>query len=578
MTITKTALSKAVTGALMGAALTTAVPANAIKIGDTEWTGYVRQHIGWALDADFKDNNGFQDLASKDFDGKINMMRTTFLLQGTGSIGDVARWTIIGRTSYEDRTDYLQDLTHATADPAVFFGAIGGSIDYRDQYEEDSQLRELYVDFSTGRVDWRIGKQQVVWGETDVFHPSDVIHGYDNSWHFLEPENEELRKPLWLLNATIDFTEEADGTLQLIFRPGWDSEDAVGTTWDYQGGRWGQNGARGADFLGYAPIDYDYKGHEYDDENYGFRWEGSFGEDGDLSYSFSYYRGVALDNVLVGVTNSSSLVFDPMGGAPLDANDTPMDQGRYDNNVSNSVKFGASNYGDVFLHDVFVYQMIETYAATLSGYIAAVDGVYRLEVSHVPNRWYGDLNADVSRDHFGTLNGEVSKHDTTTLTVGFDTNARLMNTFMQTNSPSLVSLQLFNTHIHNYDQDNFVGEGARDGSEGQALKSGSGGILGEDTLIGTIKVTFPYQNDTLVWDFTALADFSDGGYIYLPSVEKAIGKHWRLRAQLNMFSGGNKGDAFRNASWGSITGDNGMSLVGQMENNDTLIARITYQF
>ena len=65
------------------------------------------------------------------------------------------------------------------------------------------------------------------------------------------------------------------------------------------------------------------------------------------------------------------------------------------------------------------------------------------------------------------------------------------------------------------------------------------------------------------------------GMIYLPSVEKSFGAHWRIRGQLNMFHGGNKGDAFSNAS---IPGSSGMSLVGQLENSDTFITRITYQF
>ncbi len=561
MTITRKALSKAVATALLPAAMVAAIPAQAvIEIGDTEWTGYVRQHIGINLD-DPNDNvsatlgGANSKLANNDDRGEISMMRTTVLLQGRGKIGDVARWTLIGRTSYEDRTDYLQDVENnyvgtTTGGPGNWnaFGLefpFTNGIDTRDVYEEDSQLREAYVDFSTGRVDWRIGKQQVVWGETDVFHPNDVIHGYDFTWHSLfEPENEEVREPLWLIVPTIDFTDELGGSLQIVYRPGWDKEDAVGNTYDFTGGRWAQNGARGTNFLNFVPIDFENKEGSYDDENYGFRWDGTAGENEDITYSFNYYKGVSLDPVII--TNGTI----------------------------------ADAFGPNASHN-FVYQEVETFGASLSGYIAAVDAVYRLEISHTPDKLFGNLaDANDYDQGYGSY-GITNNYDVTTLTIGYDTNARLMN-LIGTSSPSLVSLQLFDTHIHNYDRCNAPVSSsggapnagaiaaAACGSK-EALINAFGGVHEEDTWIGTIKFTMPYMNDTLTVDLTGLWDFSDGGAMLLPSVEKQFGPHWRVRVEANVFHGGNKGQA--------VTRDNnGMSVVGSFENADTLITRITYQF
>lgn len=549
-------ITKAVSTALLSFMAAGAMQAQAFEIGDSQWSGYIRQHIGWNMD-NTKDSIGTQDLASKSNGGELNMLRTTLLLQGKGYIGDVA-WTLIGRTSQEKHTSFLRDLNNATDNG---FPLVGASIDLTDQYEEDNQLREAYIDFETGRISWRLGKQQVIWGETDVFHPNDVIHGFDFTWHSLfEPENEELRKPLWMINATIDMSEELGGALQLIYRPGWDKKNAIGNTYDFQGGRWGQNGARGADFTGLVPIDFDHPDGEYDDANYGFRWEGTIGENDDYSYSFSYYKGLALDPVIVGVMPGEG----------------------------QSTTVTSNNYTGIAapIADVFAYQMIETFGASLSGYIEALDAVFRAEISHTPNRWYGDLNTTgATSDLFATNYGIIEEHDVTTLTFGYDTNARLSN-ILGTSAPSLLSLQVFGTHIHGYDRktENIckitgvftpVTGGAGCGNGGDSLVNAFGGIHEKDTWYGTVKFLLPYMNDTLTFDLTALWDFSDGGTMFLPSVEKQIGAHWRLRLEGNFFYGGNKGDAFNNSSQGT---SNGMNVIGSFENADQLIARITYQF
>ena len=114
---------------------------------------------------------------------------------------------------------------------AVLAGCAFGLCGHRrlfDKYD-DQELRELFVQFDIGPyAHFRLGRQQVVWGETDFFRAMDIIHGYDLRWRlFLELENEELRKPLILANVSFDIPW-IDGGVQFIYRPGWDSgADAV---------------------------------------------------------------------------------------------------------------------------------------------------------------------------------------------------------------------------------------------------------------------------------------------------------------------------------------------------------------
>ncbi len=67
-------------------------------------------------------------------------------------------------------------------------------------------IRELYVEGSipTGDMsEWffRIGKQQVVWGRTDLFRVLDVINPVDFSRHNIYDELEDIRIPQWLATA-----------------------------------------------------------------------------------------------------------------------------------------------------------------------------------------------------------------------------------------------------------------------------------------------------------------------------------------------------------------------------------------
>ncbi len=75
-------------------------------------------------------------------------------------------------------------------------------------------IRELYVDGSvpTGETsEWffRIGKQQVVWGRTDLFRVLDVINPVDFSRHNIYDELEDIRIPQWI--ATAEYRAGAKG-------------------------------------------------------------------------------------------------------------------------------------------------------------------------------------------------------------------------------------------------------------------------------------------------------------------------------------------------------------------------------
>lgn len=93
-------------------------------------------------------------------------------------------------------------------------------------------IRELYVDFDFNLdnghiISTRLGKQQVIWGRTDLFRVLDVINPVDYSRNNIYDELEDIRIPMWILKT--DYRMGATDTfddlnLQLIwnfdrFRP-----------------------------------------------------------------------------------------------------------------------------------------------------------------------------------------------------------------------------------------------------------------------------------------------------------------------------------------------------------------------
>ncbi len=75
--------------------------------------------------------------------------------------------------------------------------------DFNDQLDF---IRELYLsadkELTNGDVlSFRLGKQQVVWGKTDLFRVLDVINPVDYSRHNIYDELEDIRIPQWMLTA-----------------------------------------------------------------------------------------------------------------------------------------------------------------------------------------------------------------------------------------------------------------------------------------------------------------------------------------------------------------------------------------
>lgn len=104
-------------------------------------------------------------------------------------------------------------------------------------YSQFDWLRELYVDTYTGDLQWRLGKQQVVWGKADGVKFLDIINPTDFR-HWGQDSMEDSRIPLWMITAEYPVGDE--GALQFVYVPQVNVTNQIPGLYDPETGDAGQ--------------------------------------------------------------------------------------------------------------------------------------------------------------------------------------------------------------------------------------------------------------------------------------------------------------------------------------------------
>jgi hypothetical protein len=110
------------------------------------------------------------------------------------------------------RIDTVDDLNQSST--ADTYSSVAKPISTKDW--GSIELRELYWETFGENSFWRIGKQQVVWGEADGLKLLDVINP-QNFREFVLDDFDDSRIPLWMFNAEFTLTE--NGVLQVLWVP-----------------------------------------------------------------------------------------------------------------------------------------------------------------------------------------------------------------------------------------------------------------------------------------------------------------------------------------------------------------------
>jgi hypothetical protein len=116
------------------------------------------------------------------------------------------------------RFDAVDDLNHSST--AKTYSSIGGPIANGDAGTID--LREIYWDGAGTSTFWRLGKQQVVWGEADGLKLLDVINP-QNFREFILDDFDDSRIPLWMVN--VEYSLGDNSLVQMLWIPDTTTHD-----------------------------------------------------------------------------------------------------------------------------------------------------------------------------------------------------------------------------------------------------------------------------------------------------------------------------------------------------------------
>lgn len=449
---------------------------------------------------------------------KLAMLRGAVSLVGDFKTGSIA-WHASARTDQELMTDYqrvLQNAARASSPGGPASNVLG---EYRK-----TDLREFYADFDIGeRVHMRLGKQQVVWGETDLFHPTDLIQGFDYRWRFfLEGEPDELRKSLIMINAQIK-VPEVNGSLQTVLRPGLDRREDIGNTYAFSG-RWAQSPGKGFDPLapgsggGDAPAfsyDYDHPAGRYKAPTGGLRWTSVVGP---INYSVSALRTFAPEPVL----NPAAK---PYQKKPTGA------------------------FADIF------YPLIKVYSVSASGEIAALDTVANVEIAYQKGNLF---NSGFAGAASGLAGGPVLEKNVVQTTLRFDKTLRLTE-LLGTSGASLSSLQIFDTATLGLKDSEQIVNAA-----GHALP-----IRKHKTVVSYF-FSLPYLSGTVEPGLLFARYMQSGDMLFVPTLKFSMGTNWRFLLEADIFK----------AKHQDLPGkpDPRFENLGGFAKSNQLLFRATYQF
>lgn len=148
--------------------------------------GYIKNEFSLGLDS-LNDVSKFKNILS---------------LSGEYIIND--NWTFFGSAKYW--YDPVYDWT----------GKYGPAKHYMGHVQRVDWLRDCYLDYTSDRLDIRLGKQQVVWGQADGICVLDRVNPFDLREYWL-PDFVDLRIPLWMIN--IKYSPKVNSVLQILIIP-----------------------------------------------------------------------------------------------------------------------------------------------------------------------------------------------------------------------------------------------------------------------------------------------------------------------------------------------------------------------
>lgn len=371
-------------------------------------------------------------------------------------------------------------------------------------------IRELYVDATIAwdngdELGFRVGRQQIVWGRTDLFRVLDVINPVDFSRHNIYDELEDIRIPMGIFNmeyragATGAFTDlNFQGIYKFEnFRPNNLGQGGqpyailgAGNFFRAMNNCW-ESGCTVWNFPD-TGLAVDFPTHSIgirqankpDDHDYGFRVEGvAHG----VGFSLNFLRYTSQMPVL-------------RGGISVDNPFTPPTESQfYPYNIAFDIDFPR----------------LTMIGGGADFYVESMKSAIRVEVSHTSGEEFPN-----------TLKERLfSKSDVVRWVIGIDRPTFIP--FLNKNRAFLLSLQVFGQHLMDHELQNV-------NAQGMPTLSKVGMVDWKNNYTATFLFQGGYRSDTITPQILTAYDFGANSGTISPSVDWKINNNWRLIAAINM--------------------------------------------
>lgn len=126
----------------------------------------------------------------------------------SGDLSPSVAYTVIPKLSLDAVHELSGDQTRDDN-----YSRLNGPV--MDNRHSSAELSEAYIDFAAAGAYWRLGKQQVVWGQADGLKVLDVVNPQDYREFNLD-EFEDSRIPTWMLNTEFDVGDASSVQLLVI--------------------------------------------------------------------------------------------------------------------------------------------------------------------------------------------------------------------------------------------------------------------------------------------------------------------------------------------------------------------------
>ena len=409
-------------------------------------------------------------------------------------------------------------------------GCIKGYLDFDEKelaspelYSDRADwLRELYVDATIlgsgdNEINFRLGKQQVIWGRTDLFRVLDIINPVDYSRNNIYDELEDIRIPMWMLKTDFRFGPTGvfdDLNAQIVwnfdkFRPNnlgqCGSPNVIldaGCFFRGMKNLW-DNGGTVANFAPFDPADpslgllatnfgpqtigirdVNLPNWSLGNTQLGIKLEGVYG---DLGWSVN---AMTYRSQLPSLRAGNVPVVNPFVGGP------------------------AQTWDHLIAFDVF-FPRINMVGGSVDYYSQAIDTVFRVEGAYTQGEEFAN-----------TIRKELySESDVFRFVIGADKNVFIRS--INERRAFLLSAQLFGQHIVDHER--------------QTATLGEIGMPDWETnFIGTFLVKGWWLSDRLSPQIITAYDFRAGAFVIEPSIDWLISDNWQLLFKANIKSGGDK--------------------------------------